>query len=161
MGGEIDRLAGGGEGHLLQVEHPVPIAQGRLHRGGAGVAELDQNPGPQLLQLIGLGQVVVRTQAQQLHLVGQLGLGGQDDYRRLAGFADLRNELAAGQARERQVHQQQVNAARLPQQTALGAGKSLDALTALTAQIRGGGVVNIGIVFDDQNAGHGTASSQF
>jgi len=66
---------------------------------------------------------------------------------------------SAGQSREQQVHQQQVNAARLPEQPPLRAGKRLTAQAALPFQIFGGGVVNVGIVFNDQDAGHGTASS--
>ena len=123
------------------------------------MAQLDQYPGPKLLQLIGLGQVVVRPQAQQLHFVGQLRFGRQHDDRRPAAPAELLNQLAAGQPREHQVHQQELNAPRLPEQPAFGAGKSLTAQAALPPQIFGGGVVDVGIIFNNQDVGHGMSSS--
>ncbi len=123
------------------------------------MAQLHQDSGPQLLQLKRLGQVVVRPNPQQLHLVGQLRFGRQYDHRRPAGLADFPNQFTAGQSREHQVHQQQINAARLPEQPPLRAGKRLRAQAALPPQVLGGGVVDVGIVFNDQNVGHGTASS--
>ena len=49
-------------------------------------------------------------------------------------------------------------AAAPPEQTALGAGERLDTLAAPAAQVLGGGVVDVGIIFDDQNMGHKEAS---
>ena len=54
-----------------------------------------------------------------------------------------------------------IDAARLPEQPALGAGKGLSARTALPPQIFCGGIVNISIIFNNQNPGHNAANSLY
>src|SRR5690606_9066164 len=80
-GGQLHLLAPDGGPSGAQVEHDVTGLQRRLVRGAA-VPEPDLDPGQELFEAEGLGDVIVGPSLQTGHRVPDAGAGGEDDDRK-------------------------------------------------------------------------------
>ena len=125
------------------------------------VASLHLDAGLQLVQIEGLGQVVVGAGLQKGNLVG----GGDarrddDDGQRAIGAADGAHDLLAGHAGQHEIGDNDVRALLAQKQETLGAREGLAAPVAATLQMRADHLVDRGVVLDDEYVGDGFHGKQ-
>ena len=122
--------------------------------GVAAAPEHGAHPGDQLARRERLGHVVVGAEFQPDHLVDLAVLGGQHDHRHVGPIAQRPAHLAARQARQHQVEQDQVGAGPVERLERVGAGRADRDLEALLAQQVRDGVAERVLVLNDQHACH-------
>ena len=121
------------------------------------MAQLHLHARRELVEVEGLGEVVVGTQAQQVDLVRRRGAGrDHDDGRRRVARTDEPDELLPCRARQHEVADDDVKAEVLlaQQQARLGAGEGLRHRVAVAREPRGHHVVDRRVVLYDQHPRH-------
>ena len=127
------------------------------------MSELHFDTRDKLIEVEGLGKVVIGAELEQVDLVGGGRAGrGHDDGNGRVALADERDELLAGHAGEHKVadHHDKAGAvvdARLrergfEEQARLRARKRLGTGIAASGKVRGNEVVDVGVVLDDEHA---------
>ena len=102
--------------------------------GLAAAPEHRAHPGDELPRGERLGHVVVRAELQADDLVDLAVLGGQHDHRDVGALAQRPADLAAGQAGQHEVEQDQVGAGAVEGLDRVRAGRADRDLEALLAQ---------------------------
>ena len=154
---EPDRLkAFGHQGEAAVVEDFVVLAG---NGGPHAAAQQGLHPHQQLLEVKGLGEVVIGAGIEAAHLVLDASQGCEHQDRDLGGALIPAQPLAEGEAidvGQHQIQQDQVRAVLQGQGLALDAvGGALDLKTAVL-QVAGHQVQHVAVVFDQQDAGlHG------
>ena len=114
----------------------------------------------QLVEVEGLGQVVVGPQFEQRHFVGCVCAGRHHDHGRVAFLADGAHDVLAGRARQHEVGDDHIRALLSQKHEALGAREGLAAAVAATFQMRADHLVDRGVVLDDEYVGNGFHGKQ-
>ena len=154
---EPDRLK------ALRHQGDAAVAEDFVVLGGEGgmVAAAQQrlNPHHQLLEIEGLGQVVVGAGVEAAHLVLGAAQGGEHQDRDARGPLVAPQPLAEGEAihlGQHQIQQDQVGAVLKGQGLALDAVIGAVHLKATMLQVARHQVAHVAVVFDQQDAGlHG------
>ena len=139
------RGCGGGFGEAL-----VGRRAGRGCAANVGVAQLHLHASQQLVEVEGLGQVIVGAQLQQRHLVGGGRARRHHDDGHVAAGAHEAHHVLARHARQHEIGDHEVE--RLgagKQQPPLAAREGLRASEPVAAQMHRHHLVDVGVVLDD------------
>ena len=120
-----------------------------------GAAQCGLAASNHLVDVEGLGDVVVGAQVQQVDLGAGRLPGRDDDHGHLAAFPDGSQHLVAALEGQHQVQQHQVRLFRVGQAHAVGAGEGLHHPHSPFAQDLGQQVTGLPVVLDDQHDGPG------
>ena len=123
--------------------------------GGAGPAQEGLDAGGELVEVEGLGQVVVGAQAQQVHLGPHRVLGGDDDDRQVPGplaLAQAHEQAVAGDPRQHEVEDDDVDAPGPDQFQGGGRLMGPDDVVPLGGQVGGHEPGQVAVVLDDEDA---------
>ena len=156
VGGEVERLPEAVDGHcgFIMVEKAGGFF-GSLEWAGAGAPENGADASDHRAGGEGLGDVVVGSELETEDLVDFGIAGGEEEDGHLRKFAHLATDIEAENVGKADVEDEKVAVVLLQPLDAVESGLGIVSVEAFGAQGIEDGVRDGGLVFDEQNGGHG------